>query len=212
MTIMRRPRAAALAVGLAAIAFAVLSAHAGGAGESTRTTLTPTVRKAPPPAPPAPPAPPTRRAPPAPPAPPAPAPVAPGARAAQPSPCMRELDIRGRTGRDQVWITRIAVAGTPDAVYRRIAGPATDAAPSAGLVADTADVQTRTMLFIEAPDVLPAGVDRGLLTLQVSVLPLEAHAMIEFRMRVPQGMAGHRLLAPSSFCAHAERVMAARRP
>lgn len=52
------------------------------------------------------------------------------------------------------------------------------------------------MLFLEGPDMLPAGVDRGLLTLQMTVLPLEAHALIKFLMRLPEGVAGHRLLAP----------------
>lgn len=125
---------------------------------------------------------------------------------------MRELDIRGAAGRDQVWITRIAVAGTPDAVYRRVVRPVTDAAPKAGLALDAADTGTRTMLFIEAPDYLPASNDRGLLTLQVSVLPLEANAMVEFRMRVPVGLVRHPLLGRGPFCRHVEGALGLRTP
>ena len=111
-----------------------------------------------------------------------------------------------------MWITRIAVAGTPDTVYRRVARPVSDAAPKAGLALDAADAQTRTMLFVEAPDYLPASSDHGLLTLQVSVLPLEANAMIEFRMRVPAGLARHPLLGRGPFCRHVEGTLGLRTP
>lgn len=189
-----------------AMALAALSAQAGGAGESTRTTLTPTLRPAAPPAPPAPPSLPVRK------------PAASGATAtpvlppappsAPTSPCLRELDIRGPAGRDQVWITRLAAVGTPDAVYQRVSPSAARAATAAGLALDTSDPPTRTLLFVEAPDYLPANEDRGLLTLQVSVLPLGANAMVEFRMRVPAGLKRHPLLGTRPFCGHAERVMA----
>ena len=122
------------------------------------------------------------------------------------------MDIRGAARRDQVWITRIAVAGTPDQVYRRVARPVTDAAPKAGLALDAADARTRTMLFVEAPEYLPADDDRGLLTLQVSVLPLEANAMIEFRMRVPMGLSRHPLLGTGPFCRHVEGALGLRTP
>lgn len=196
----------ALVLGLAAIAWlAAHSAHAGGAGESVRSGLTPTL-PARTPAPPAPPSPPAKRAPGAlPPAPPAPpAPPSPAA-----SPCLRELDIRGPAGRDQVWITRIAAAGTPDAVYGRLSAPLAQVAPTVGLALDTTDAPTRTALFVEAPDYLPADDDRGLLTLQVSVLPLAGNAMVEFRMRAPAGLARHPLLGAAPFCRFADRVMGA---